>query len=54
MELFIALAGIGLGYFLGSLKREADDAVTFDENFDESAYTAVESEQPTTEVQEEK
>ena len=51
MELFIALAGLGLGYFLGSLKREVDDAVTFDEV--EPLATDTE-EQTSREIQEEK
>lgn len=54
MELFIALAGLGLGYFLGSLKREVDNAVTYDETFDEGTYTTEDVEQPNREVQEEK
>lgn len=42
MELFIALAGLGLGYFLGSLDR--DKAITSTEEQNNSEYEILEQE----------
>lgn len=49
MELFIALAGIGLGYLLGSSKREIEQASEI-EHFEATDTNS----EKVTEVQEEK